>query len=149
MGRSLHVRLDEATEAHLNALTKGKVGVRSDAVRDAIAAAVQAQSEKDFSPLSERLFRTTLANQETLLKLRSEVQDLAASVAGLARHQAERIDQVISFIKESEKGFSRVSDEIRAVNQNSLLAALYLMGLTAIHPKKDEIEAFVRRQGGT
>lgn len=148
MGRSLHVRLDEATEGHLNALTKGKVGARSDAVREALASAVQAQSEKDFSPITERLQRITLANQETLLKLRSDLQDLTSEVTNLAKYQADRIDQVIAFIKESEKGFGRVSEEVRTVNQNALLAALYLMGLTSTHPRKDDIEAFVRHQGG-
>lgn len=148
MGRSLHVRLDEATEGHLNSLTKGKAGARSDAVRDALAAAVQVQSEKEFSPISERLQRVTLANQEALLKLRSELQDLTSMVTNLAKHQADRIERVIAFIKESEKGFDRVSEEVRAVNQNALLSALYIMGLTSTHPKKDEIEAYVRRQGG-
>jgi predicted transcriptional regulator len=146
--KTLNIRLDEATEAHLEALTKGRKGARSEVVRDAVASARQAATEKDFAPLTERLMRAVLANQEALLKLGSEIQQVAGQVTEARKHQADRFDQVIAFVRESEKGFGRVMDDLKAVNQNALLSAIYLMGLTATHPKKDEIEAFVRRQGG-
>lgn len=148
LSKTLHVRLDEATESHLEALTRGKKGVRSDAVREAVASARQAATDREFAPVTERLMRASLANQESLLKVASDLQHVAGQVTEARKHQAERIDQVIAFIKESEKGFSRVLEDLKAVNQNALLAAIYLMGLVATHPKKEEIEAFVRRQGG-
>jgi hypothetical protein len=148
VSKTLHVRLDEATESHLEALTRGKKGARSDAVRDAIASAHQTATDREFAPVTERLMRAALANQEALLRLAADLQHLAARVNETRKHQAERFDQVIAFIKESEKGFGRVADDLKAVNQNALLSAIYLMGLTATHPKKEEIEAFVRRQGG-
>lgn len=146
--KALHVRLDEATEAHLEALTKGKKGARSDAVRDAVAAARQALTEKEFAPITERLMRSVMANQEQLLRLSSDIQQVSGQVMEVRKHQVERFDQVIAFVRESEKGFGRVMEDLKAVNQNALLSALYLMGLAASHPKKDEIEAFVLRQGG-
>ncbi len=142
------MRLDEATESHLEALTRGRKGARSDAVRDAVASARQAATDREFAPVAERLMRASLANQEALLKVASDLQYVAGQVAGARRHQAERFDQVIAFIKESEKGFGRVMEDLKAVNQNAMLSALYLMGLVATHPKQEEIEAYVRRQGG-
>lgn len=147
-GKTIHMRLDEATDAHLKALTKNENGNRSDAIREAIALASRTASEAQMAPLSERLMRATFAIQEQLLRLSTEIQGLASQVSEVRKHHAERFDQVIAFIKESEKGFGRISDDLKAVNQNSLLAAIYLMGITSTHPRREEIEDFVRRQGG-
>ena len=45
--KTLHVRLDEATEFHLEALTRGKKGARSDVVREAVASARQAATDRE------------------------------------------------------------------------------------------------------
>lgn len=146
---SFFATMDEATSERLSALAKRKNCSKAEVFRLAIDRAAQAQKEAEDAPALERLTRLILKIQEGQIAVLDRMREVEEKVVDSRRHSADRFDQVIAFIRESEKAFGPIREDLANLNKNALVAALYAMAIGVHSPKAAEINAWIqaRNQG--
>lgn len=145
----LSVELEDASSERLALLSRKRNLTKSEVVREAIFTAYQQDKEGEDSSTLDRLFRNLLKIQETQIQIQDRLREIEDKVTDSRKHHTDRFDQVIAFIRESEKAFSPLREDLVNVNKNALVAALYSMAIGVHSPKASEINAWIqaRNQG--
>jgi len=146
---SFFATMDEATSERLSALAKRKNCSKAEVFRLAVERAAQSEKEADDAPALERLTRLILKVQEGQISIQDRLREVEEKITDSRRHSADRFDQVIAFIRESEKAFGPLREDLANVNKNALVAALYAMAIGVHSPKAAEINSWIqaRNQG--